>query len=72
MQTEPPLTANPPEVSQNQCPLGQGGAPGEFHSLGQEEHHSVYCPNCSSRLTESRCKLVCRTCGYYLSCADFY
>jgi hypothetical protein len=37
-----------------------------------DEHHSVFCPTCSSRLTESRCKLVCRTCGYFLSCADFY
>ncbi len=36
------------------------------------EHHSVYCPTCSSRLVDSRCKLVCKTCGYFLSCADFY
>ena len=45
--------------------------PGELCSLGQE-HHSVFCPTCSSRLEESRCKLICRTCGYFLSCADFY
>jgi hypothetical protein len=37
-----------------------------------KEHHSVFCPTCSSRLAESRCKLVCRMCGYFLSCADFY
>lgn len=36
------------------------------------EHHCVYCPNCSERLAEHRCKLVCRRCGYYLSCADYY
>lgn len=36
------------------------------------EHHCVYCPNCSERLTERRCKLVCPRCGYYLSCADYY
>lgn len=37
-----------------------------------DEHHSVFCPSCSARLEESRCKLVCRTCNYFMSCADFY
>lgn len=45
--------------AQAQCPINT-------------EHHQVYCPTCSSRLEDSRCKLICRKCGYFLSCADFY
>jgi Zn finger protein HypA/HybF involved in hydrogenase expression len=26
-----------------------------------------YCPNCSSKLRESRCKLKCPECGFYLA-----
>ncbi len=38
----------------------------------REEEPMLYCPLCSMRLTELKCKLVCQRCGYYMSCADYY
>jgi len=32
----------------------------------------LFCPVCSTRLTARKCKLICETCGYYMSCADYY
>lgn len=29
------------------------------------------CPNCGKPLEERKCKLIC-SCGYYMSCADYY
>lgn len=36
------------------------------------EEALLYCPNCSRRLEEFKCKLLCRVCGYYMSCSDYY
>ena len=29
------------------------------------------CANCGKRLIERKCKLIC-TCGYFMSCSDYY
>src|SRR5262249_32855004 len=30
------------------------------------------CPNCGAEMLESRCKLKCPNCDFFLSCSDFY
>ena len=37
-----------------------------------QDEPMLYCPVCSRRLTARKCKLFCETCGYYMSCADYY
>ena len=32
----------------------------------------LWCPTCSTRLEQRKCKLFCPQCGYYMSCADYY
>jgi len=37
----------------------------------RKAHPEQFCPNCSERLKESRCKLSCPRCEFYLSCSDY-
>ena len=36
------------------------------------EDASTYCPVCFERLEARSCKLICASCGYYMSCSDYY
>ncbi|MBL8234747.1 MAG: hypothetical protein JNL98_39980 [Bryobacterales bacterium] len=36
------------------------------------EEAMLYCPVCSQKLKQRKCKLLCERCGYYMSCADYY
>lgn len=38
----------------------------------REDEPMLFCPVCSLRLAERKCKLFCQQCGYYMSCADYY
>jgi len=49
-----------------------GGAAFSERVTGAKVDPGQYCPNCSMKLRESRCKLKCPQCGFYLSCSDFY
>jgi len=44
----------------------------ERSNQDSENEPMLYCPVCSRRLTERKCKLFCEQCGYYMSCADYY
>lgn len=47
-------------------------APADLERERAFDHICQICPNCAANLESSRCKLVCRRCGYYMSCADYY
>jgi hypothetical protein len=45
---------------------------GEAIPAPEDAEPMLYCPVCGRRLAESKCKLFCEQCGYYMSCADYY
>ena len=54
------------------APAPQPGPEPEPASTAGYEDPCQFCPCCSSRLAEIKCKLLCETCGYYMSCANYY
>ncbi len=56
---------------QMECSPDLTGQPATAPGHAQDEP-MLYCPVCSLRLAELKCKLVCDRCGYYMSCADYY
>lgn len=47
-------------------------APTATNLAAAEEHEPMlYCPVCSLRLAQRKCKLFCQQCGYFMSCADY-
>ena len=47
------------------------GVPANLVPANLKDASSI-CPNCSTELYGHRCKVVCKKCGFYLSCSDFY
>jgi hypothetical protein len=54
--------------------MDAGQESGAAHSLahGKDCEPMLFCPVCSLRLRERKCRLYCERCGYFLSCADYY
>jgi hypothetical protein len=46
-------------------------APTGDHAPDDPGDLMLTCANCGARMDERKCKLIC-TCGYFLSCSDYY
>ncbi len=61
----PPALPFPPE------PTSSPAVRGADESDGPDESHWDFCPNCSERLINDRCKYRCPRCHYFMSGSDF-
>ncbi len=61
-------------VRQEDIRMDQSSFDSSRETDGRTSDHEqmLYCPVCSLRLTERKCKLLCERCGYFMSCADYY
>jgi|GEM_PF-384186 len=57
-----------PSPSGTQTPIGTG------HTVDFSEDPGLVmtsCANCGAQMLDRKCKLIC-SCGYFLSCSDYY
>ncbi len=52
-------------------PPAKGGQSGSELADWDRATVMLTCANCGARMIERKCKLIC-TCGYFLSCSDYY
>ena len=64
MTTTSPLTVPPDTAAATMAPAPAAVEPDPGALI-------LTCANCGAAMDERKCKLIC-TCGYFLSCSDYY